>query len=227
MLAKAELNREDQNLMYTRIISPIDGVVIEKKVDVGQTVAARFQTPTLFKIAGNLNFMQIEALVSEADIGNVKKGQSVRFSVDAYFGRVFEGVVDKVRLEPKVEQNVVNYVVVILVNNKEGILLPGMTAQASIVVESKENVLSIPLSALRFKPENKNLEFDKPKLNDNSSIVYLLGDNNKLVPTDVVLGIDDGKKIEVGVGLSKNDKVVLREIKKSKSKRSSFRFGVR
>ena len=151
----------------------------------------------------------------------------MRFSVDAYFGRVFEGVVDKVRLEPKVEQNVVNYVVVILVNNKEGILLPGMTAQASIVVESKENVLSIPLSALRFKPENKNLEFDKPKLNDNSSIVYLLGDNNKLVPTDVVLGIDDGKKIEVGVGLSKNDKVVLREIKKSKSRRSSFRFGVR
>ncbi|MEL0326276.1 MAG: efflux RND transporter periplasmic adaptor subunit, partial [Burkholderiaceae bacterium] len=110
-LAQAELKREKRNKTFTNITSPISGVVMEKKIDVGQTVAARFQTPTLFKIAADLNSMQIEALVSEADIGQVKRGQRVKFFVDAFFEELFEGTVELIRLEPKVEQGVVNYIV--------------------------------------------------------------------------------------------------------------------
>ena len=110
---------------------------MEKKIDVGQTVAARFQTPTLFKIAADLNSMQIEALVSEADIGQVERGQRVKFFVDAFFEELFEGTVELIRLEPKVEQGVVNYIVVINVDNEEKKLLPGMTAQATIITSSK------------------------------------------------------------------------------------------
>ena len=129
-LAQAELKREKRNKTFTNITSPISGVVMEKKIDVGQTVAARFQTPTLFKIAADLNSMQIEALVSEADIGQVKRGQRVKFFVDAFFEELFEGTVELIRLEPKVEQGVVNYIVVINVDNEEKKLLPGMTTQA-------------------------------------------------------------------------------------------------
>ena len=137
-LAQAELKREKRNKTFTNITSPISGVVMEKKIDVGQTVAARFQTPTLFKIAADLNSMQIEALVSEADIGQVKRGQRVKFFVDAFFEELFEGTVELIRLEPKVEQGVVNYIVVINVDNEEKKLLPGMTAQATIITSSKE-----------------------------------------------------------------------------------------
>ena len=129
-LAQAELKREKRNKTFTSITSPISGVVMEKKIDVGQTVAARFQTPTLFKIAADLNSMQIEALVSEADIGRVKRGQRVKFFVDAFFEELFEGTVELIRLEPKVEQGVVNYIVVISVDNEEKKLLPAGAALA-------------------------------------------------------------------------------------------------
>ena len=151
-LAHAELKRENRNKAFTNITSPISGVVMEKKIDVGQTVAARFQTPTLFKIAADLNSMQIEALVSEADIGQVERGQKVKFFVDAFFEEEFEGEVEIIRLEPKVEQSIVNYIVVINVDNKEEKLMPGMTAQATIITNSKDEAHLIPVAAVRFKP---------------------------------------------------------------------------
>ena len=230
-LAEAELVREKQKKSYSKVISPIDGVVIDKKIDVGQTVAASFQTPTLFKIAENLDSMQIEALVSEADIGEVRIGQKVTFVVDAYFENVFSGEVKKIRLDPKIEQNVVNYVVIISVKNKKKLLLPGMTAQASIIVELKKDVLKIPLSALRFEPgeelidkirETKTNLTEKQKEKNYESI-YIIDENQEIIKKNVLLGISDYKFVEVLNGLSKGDKVVIRKKTKS-SKKSKFGF---
>jgi len=130
---KLQLDREKTNLSYTIIRSPIDGIVIDRKIDVGQTVAASFSTPTLFQIARNLEEMQIDTSVAEADVGSVREGMQLRFTVDAYPERDFEGKIRLVRLNPTIQQNVVTYNVVVDVNN-EGILLkPGMTAQVSFV----------------------------------------------------------------------------------------------
>jgi len=232
--AKAQLDREVKNLLYSQIISPIDGVIIERAVDVGQTVAASFQTPTLFKIARDLNEMQIEALVSEADIGNIKSGQSVKFQVDAYPKKFFKGVVNLVRLEPEVEQNVVSYKVIVDVENAEGFLLPGMTAQALITVERKENVLLIPLSSLRFRPPESISYIESSKdLNDgkNSEIsfndsIFKIAKNGKIEKLKISTGLSDGKLIEVFYGLKEFDEVIIRRKSSSNSEKSNsgFRF---
>jgi HlyD family secretion protein len=153
-MLKAQLDRDRTNLGYSVIRSPINGIVVDRTIDVGQTVAASFQTPTLFKIAKDLHAMQIDTSVAEADIANIKAGMPVSFSVDAFRDRDFTGIVRVIRLNPTVQQNVVTYNVVIDVKNDTGILLPGMTAQVNIVTQRRDNVLRVPNVALRFKPSD-------------------------------------------------------------------------
>ena len=152
---KAQIERDKTNLSYSVIRSPIDGIVVDRTVDVGQTVAASFQTPTLFKIARDLTAMQIDTSVSEADIGSIRPGMPVGFTVDAFREREFTGRVRVIRLNPTVQQNVVTYNVVIDVKNDTGLLLPGMTAQVAIVTQRRDNVLRIPNAALRFRPSEE------------------------------------------------------------------------
>lgn len=152
---RAALELTETNLGYTRIISPVDGTVISRNVDVGQTVAASFQTPTLFSIAVDLMKMQIDTSVDEADVSGVRVGQPVEFNVDAYPERTFEGRVSQVRNAAVVVQNVVTYDVVVEVDNGDLSLKPGMTASVSIITARVENVLRVPNAALRFRPPEK------------------------------------------------------------------------
>jgi HlyD family secretion protein len=156
-MAQSALERAKQNLTYAIIRSPINGTVTARNVEAGQTVAASFSTPTLFNIAQDLSKMEIKALVDESDIGSIKEGQSVRFTVQAYPRRKFEGIVKQVRVQPTTNQNVVNYTVVIAAENKDNVLLPGMTATVDFVVDQRVDVLLAPNSALRFQPTEKEL----------------------------------------------------------------------
>src|SRR5262245_8556568 len=150
--ARASLNQNRVNLDHTIITAPVDGIVISRNVDVGQTVAASMSAPTLFVIAKDLTQMQVEASVDEADIGRIHQGQPVTFVVDAYPRDVFKGRVSQVRLQPVVVQNVVSYVTVIDVPNPEKKLKPGMTATVTIEIARADDVLTVPNSALRFRP---------------------------------------------------------------------------
>ena len=150
--AKASLKQAETSLGYARIVSPVDGVVIARKVDVGQTVAASLQTPTLFSIARDLTRMQIEASVDEADIGRIAEGQKAICRFDAWPDTTFEGTVTQVRLKSTVVSNVVTYTVIIRVDNSELKLKPSMTANVTIVTEEKKDVLKVPAAALRFTP---------------------------------------------------------------------------
>jgi len=149
---KALLESAQVDLSRTTIHAPIDGIVITRKVEAGQTVAAAMTTPTLFEIANDLHKMQIEAAVSEADIGGVEEGQKVQFTVDAFPGRLFEGGVRQVRYAPSTNQNVVTYTSVVEVDNKDLKLRPGMTANARFITAESKNVLKVPLAAVRFRP---------------------------------------------------------------------------
>lgn len=152
--ARAALSVAETNLGYTNITSPVDGIVINRNVDVGQTVAASFQTPTLFTIAQDLTKMQIDSNVAEADIGRVMAGQEVEFTVDAWPGTTFRGAVSQVRNAPITVQNVVSYDVVVKVANPELKLKPGMTANVSVIIARHGNVMKIPNAALRFRPKD-------------------------------------------------------------------------
>lgn len=149
---EATLQNNLVNLRYSRIISPVNGVVVSRAVDVGQTVAASFQTPTLFMVAQDLTKMQIEVSVSEADIGKIKVGQDVDYTLDGYPNETFKGRVTQVRISPTTVSNVVTYTVIVSVDNNDGKLKPGMTANTSIITSKKENVLCIDNSAMRFTP---------------------------------------------------------------------------
>jgi HlyD family secretion protein len=153
-LASAELNleRARQNLSYTQIYAPIDGIVVERNVDVGQTVAASLSAPQLFLIANDLSQMRILASVDESDIGQIRQGQPVQFTVQAFPNEFFEGIVEQVRLQSTVQENVVNYTVVVGVDNRAGKLLPGMTATVDFEVQTAQNVFMVPNAALRFRP---------------------------------------------------------------------------
>lgn len=150
--ANAALSRAKTNLGYAVIRSPIDGTVIMRNVEPGQTVAASFSTPTLFVIAEDLAEMEIHALVDESDIGQVKEGQSARFTVDAYLDEQFEGVVRQVWLQPETVQNVVNYTVIVDARNRNGLLYPGMTATIDFLIEERRDVLLVPNAALNVQP---------------------------------------------------------------------------
>ena len=151
--AQANVNQAKVDLDHTIITAPIDGVVIARNVDVGQTVAASFTAPVLFVIANDLKHMQVNASIDEADIGRVRSGQGVTFRVDAYPDQTFRGRVDQVRLQPTTVQNVVTYNTIISVDNDDGRLMPGMTATVSVIVRKSQNALRIPAAALRFRPE--------------------------------------------------------------------------
>jgi HlyD family secretion protein len=151
--AAAQIRQDKANLDFTIIRSPVSGVVIARLVDIGQTVAASFNTPVLFQIARDLTEMQIEASVAEADIARVQPGMGVDFTVDAYGLRSFHGLVSQIRLNPVTQQNVVTYTVIVKAPNPDGALLPGMTANADFLVSQKKNVLLVPNAALSFKPE--------------------------------------------------------------------------
>ncbi len=151
-IREASLMRSQTDLDRTTIFAPIDGVVISRNVEVGQTVAASFNTPKLFQIANDLAKMEIEAMVSEADVGGVEEGQRVNFSVDAFPTRQFQGEVKQVRYAPNTNQNVVSYTTIVEVSNADLKLRPGMTANASIITAQKQKVLKVPNAALRFRP---------------------------------------------------------------------------
>ncbi|HEX2833983.1 MAG TPA: efflux RND transporter periplasmic adaptor subunit [Thermoanaerobaculia bacterium] len=150
--SQAALNQSLTNLRYTKIVSPIDGIVVDRQYDVGQTVAASFQAPTLFQIAQDLTKMQVQADVDQSDIGRVQVGQVARFSVDAYPEEEFRGRIAQIRFNAQVNQNVVTYPVILEVENPEGKLRPKMTANVNIDVSSVKDVLRVPNAALRFKP---------------------------------------------------------------------------
>lgn len=205
--ANAAMRRDETNLRYSVIVSPVSGIVVSRNVDVGQTVAASFQTPVLFTIAENLQRMQIDTTVAEADVGHVKVGQPVRFTVDAFSGRDFEGVVRQIRLNPQILQNVVTYDVVIDVANPEEILLPGMTAFVNIEVDQRRHVLRIPVAALRYKP-GVGLVGGRIDQQRGTPPGYLSADQktvyrwteDQLVPVTIRLGLSDGKYSEVVSG---------------------------
>ena len=216
--ARAQLAQSETNLAYTVVHSPIDGVIINRVVDVGQTVAASFQTPTLFQIGQNLKQMQIDATVDEADIGLIKSGEQATFTVDAYPGSQFSGVVTQVRLNPTVVQNVVTYDVVIAVDNADERLLPGMTAYVSVVVNRHQHVLVVPNSALRVslgKPGSSAL----PQVPDRG-VVYLLTPEGPR-PVPVAVGISDNRNTEIsGEGIKAGDTVVVALGRPEKARRS-------
>jgi HlyD family secretion protein len=153
--AQAAFDLAETNLRYTKISCPIDGIVIARRVDIGQTVAAAFQTPTLFVVAEDLTRMRINTSVDEADIGRVAVDQQVHFSVDAYPGNIFEAQVLQIRNDPQITQNVVTYDVLIDVDNSDLKLKPGMTANVEIISDRREQVVCVPDAALRFKPEEE------------------------------------------------------------------------
>lgn len=175
-VAKAQAGRDRTNRINTVIRSPISGVVVSREVDLGQTVAASFTAPTLFKIAQDLRKMQIDSSYSEADVGKIRVGQIATFRVDAFMDKEFKGSVQQVRLNPKTEQNVVTYNVVISVENPEMLLMPGMTAYVSITTAQRDNVLLVPNAALRFRPLEpiarvEKLSAPEVKTEDKSSMV--------------------------------------------------------
>ena len=224
----ATLATAEANLGYCKIYSPVDGVVISRAVDVGQTVASSFSTPTLFQIAKDLTKMQIDTSTAEADIGNVVEGQPVNFTVDAYPYRTFYGSVTQVRNAPITNNNVVIYDAVISVTNSDYKLKPGMTATVSIIVAQRENVLRLQNSALRFHPLDSWLAQTNPAPapgaasgtnnpaggghrrggSPNVHTVYLLNPDKKLQAVQIKTGISDGILTEVTDGLKEGDVVV-------------------
>jgi len=209
--ATAARDREKVNLAYTSIYAPIDGVVISRDVDVGQTVAASLQAPTLFTIAQDLTQMQIETDVDEAYIGSIQDQQPVKFSVFAYPSRKFHGVVSQIRLNPKVDAGVVKYNCIIYVKNEDLSLKPGMTATVSIEVANKDNVLIVPNNALRFVPNLPEQELKKyrHKMSPNQGYIWI-EQNKQLVPLQVNLGIVGEKVTQIlGDGIQEGMQVAV------------------
>lgn len=211
-LAKAEIN-----LGYTKIYSPVDGVVVAKNVDEGQTVAASYQTPSIAEIARNLAEMQVEVAVDEADIGGVSEGQTAKFTVDAHPKESFTGRVTQVRLSPNTTDNVVSYTVIVKVANDNKLLMPGMTANVALIIEEREDVLLVPNSAFRFKPSNGSSAATAmgPPGGGRSTVaaveapsVYLLGKDKKPVKTLIERGITNGQFYEIISGLNEGDSII-------------------
>jgi HlyD family secretion protein len=233
---RAQLSRARTNLAYSVITSPIDGVVIARNVDAGQTVAASLQAPTLFSIAQDLHKMQIETSIDEADIGGLREGMKANFTVDSYPDERFEGIIRQVRFAAKVDQNVVTYPVIIDVDNPDVKLRPGMTANVTIVTARRDDVLRVPATALRFKPlgtqnENsksastggasgsgsarrassgKNLKPQADSTAGTSGTVYVKGPGGAPQPRSVRVGLNDGTRAEILSGeISPGDSVIV------------------
>jgi len=222
---RAALDQAELNLKYTTITSPIDGIVISRNVDVGQTVAAALQAPTLFTIAQDLTRMQVDANVAEADVGKVQPGMSVAFTVDAYPGRTFEGGVRQVRDNAQMLQNVVTYDVVIDVANPDRLLKPGMTANVVLSYARREHALRAPQAGLRFKPDSAALaemlgsvdaaRFIAPSASGHTKVVWLLRGSTP-TPIAVQIGVNDGSYAEVTSGdVHAGDRVIVEIVKRA------------
>lgn len=223
-LVQAQLAKDRTNLGYSVIRSPVTGVVVSREVDIGQTVAASLQTPTLFKIAQDLSKMQIDSSYAEADVGNIRVGQPATFRVDAFPNRSFQGSVKQVRLNPTTTQNVVTYDVVIGVDNPEQILMPGMTAYVNILVAERKGVVLVPNAALRFRPADNTLRDktrgEKPqegrrdgkgKPDGQNGTVYIV-ENGKPKQVRVAIGITDNRMTEIlGGELKEGDTVIIED----------------
>lgn len=226
--AEAALNAAELDLKYTTIRSPVNGIVVARNIEVGQTVAASFATPNLFLIALDLTKMQVDTNVSESDIGGIAEGKEATFTVDAYPGVPFSGTIRQVRLAPINVQNVVTYNVVVGVDNKDLRLKPGMTANVSIVVAQRDNVLKVPNAALRFVPpksdlgESRQAEGKPVKTEGGGRAipaggggppprpVWKQGENGELIPVPVQTGISDGSSTEIiSDSLAEGDQVIV------------------
>jgi HlyD family secretion protein len=233
--AQAAINQVSVDLNNTIIRSPVEGIVISRNVDVGQTVAASLQAPTLFTIANDLSKMEVHTNVDEADVGNVWEGQDVSFTVDAFPARRFRGKVYQVRNAPVNVQGVVTYNAVVRIDNKEMLLKPGMTANVQFLVSRQEDVLTIPNMAMRFKPPDQKdaaqdlLRQEKSRVaapvgsrrtsrvagagaggtRGNRRVTIYLLKENKPQPVEVQLGITDGSRTEVREGLNESDPVII------------------
>ena len=204
--SQSDITKARQNLEYATIYSPIDGVVIDRAVEEGQTVAASFNTPTLFTIANDLRQMRVIADVDEADIGGVVEGQQATFTVDAFPEDVFKGSVTQVRLQPTTESNVVTYEVVVDAPNPDLKLKPGLTANLTIYTMQKDSVLLVPLKALRFQPENAP-EPVADSANPRARVLWMQSPQG-LQPVNVTTGDNDGIFAEITGDIKEGDKVV-------------------
>ena len=220
----ASLKLAETNLRYTTIRSPVDGIVISRNVDVGQTVAASLQAPTLFTIAQDLTEMQIDTSVDEADIGKVRVGQEAEFTVDAYPESPFQGTVHDIYNQPLIVQNVVTYDAIIRVKNPDLKLKPGMTANVTIRVGHSNDTIKLPNAALRFSPEKTpGQEVSTKSEKEKVPQVWILK-NGKLVPVSVTLGLNEGSYTEMLSGdLSPGDEVVIEKIRKNGSSQGESR----
>ena len=204
---KSKLEKSRATIGYAYIRSPINGVVIDRNVEEGQTIAANFMTPVLYVIAKDLSKMEILVSVDESDIGTIKVGQRTRFTVNTYPDSTFFGKVRELRMKPKMVQNVVTYIVVIDTENKEHLLLPGMTATVDFIIEEKKNVVMAPISAIRFKPTkemitayNKENGYKgailKKNKSNNESNIWFINDGHLTMET-VITGVSDVKNVEI------------------------------
>lgn len=229
-LTTAESNKDQTqvNLSYAEIYSPISGVVLNRAVEEGQTVAASFSTPTLFTIANNLKKMQVEADVDEADIGSVQIGQKVTFTVDSYPDDTFDGEVKQIRLQPTVTSNVVTYTVIIDAPNPDEKLFPGMTANVSIVAK-EETGITIPLEAVRFTPTpemSKYIKIEQQEMTDingQRNTTVWVKTNDGIKSKQIVSGLNDNIDIIINQGLSDGEEVVLSApiVKKKQSQKDA------
>ena len=212
---QASLKTALTNLGYTKIIAPVDGTVISREIDLGQPVAASFQAPELFTIAQDLTQMQIEVNVSEADIGKVKEGQDVTYTLDGYADSLFKGKVTQVRLASTTTSNVVTYSVIVGVKNEDLKLKPGMTANVSIITNKSENVLCLPNIAMKFTPSTDGTKYEKQG-------IWLL-EKNKPVRHEIKTGAGDDDFTELISDDIKEDDLIITGIKGKKQKTSQSR----
>ena len=215
--SRASLSTAETNLGYTKIIAPVDGTIVSREIDVGQPVAASFQAPELFTIAQDLTKMQIEVSVSEADIGKVAVGQDVTYTLDGYQDSVFQGKVTQVRISPTTVSNVVTYTVIVNVNNEDLKLIPGMTANVSIITDKSENVLCAPSLALKY---NANTDGTRYKTQG----IWVLEKNNKPKRVEIQTGASNDSKVEViSDELKEGDKIITGSSNVKKSSQNSRR----
>lgn len=226
--SEASLNQAQVNLSHTTITSPVDGVVVSRAVDVGQTVAASLQAPQIFTIANDLSKMQVIANIDQADIGEINTQNTISFTVDAYPDKTFAGTINQIRLSPQTVSNVVTYNVMINVDNPEEKLMPGMTANLIVTTSSRDKVLKIPNSALRFNPQavlsRSNSPEGSPQIitgtevtaeNDNEHTVWVLTANHKAEARKIQIGVTDSISTEVISGdLHAGEQVIISQKQK-------------
>ncbi|MCR5504259.1 MAG: efflux RND transporter periplasmic adaptor subunit [Elusimicrobiaceae bacterium] len=225
---RASLDKAKIDLSYTNVVSPVDGIVISKEVELGQTVAASYQTPTLFLVAEDLTKMQIEVNISEADISKIKEGQRANFNIDAFPTTTFEGKVTQVRNAATTISNVVTYTVVVSVDNSEMLLKPGMTANVAIITAEVNNALSVPNQALRFvPPDNAKIAGSKEgqRKNFKAQGVWRQNKDGSIFMTEVKTGITDGNRTEIiSDGITENTPIIVANAD-PKSKNTARRMG--